>query len=98
MIKSKYIIYVSLIIILLSAFNLNNRVLGNTSNGIKVDDTFKEKNIGLNIKYLEDKKHEITIEEILSGKYSDNFIPSKKRNPGFGYTDSAYWFKNECIK
>jgi serine phosphatase RsbU (regulator of sigma subunit) len=42
---------------------------------------------------LEDKSGTITIDDILSGKYNDQFAPSPGLNPAYSQTESAYWVR-----
>ncbi|MCP4129590.1 MAG: response regulator [bacterium] len=48
-------------------------------------------NPGLMTEFLEDKDGTIPFDDILSGKYSGQFIRNTESNLNFGFTQSAYW-------
>ncbi len=49
--------------------------------------------LGQYLSILEDKKGSLTISDVSSEKMSQQFIPSDKDFPGFGFTASTYWLK-----
>jgi serine phosphatase RsbU (regulator of sigma subunit) len=49
--------------------------------------------INKSIYYFEDKKSQLSFEEIGKPEFASNFIPSTKKNLNFGYTHSTYWVK-----
>ena len=61
---------------------------------IRVDESFKEKEIDTHLEYLEDKDARYTIENI---SQMDNDSIQWKKSPGdglsFGYTESIYWVR-----
>ena len=50
-------------------------------------------NLSPQIEILEDKNHDITLDEINEGQYDDAFFLFEGDIPSFGYTTSAYWAK-----
>ncbi len=58
---------------------------------IVLTDNVDRYEIGKHVKYLVDKKHELTIEDILQKE--SEFIESHDSVPNFGYTDASYWIK-----
>jgi len=51
--------------------------------------------MGLHLELLEDPTSELTIEDVTSSAYDDQFIPSQAAVPNFGYTTSAIWARFE---
>lgn len=49
--------------------------------------------LGLHLDILEDKSGKWTIEEVSSPEFTENWLPSQKDVPNFGYTESAYWVR-----
>ncbi|MBF0103048.1 MAG: response regulator, partial [Desulfobacterales bacterium] len=49
--------------------------------------------IGLYMDILEDKDGKLTIDDILSPEFNGNWIPSKSKEPTYGFTNSAYWVR-----
>jgi signal transduction histidine kinase/PAS domain-containing protein len=47
--------------------------------------------LGLHLEILEDPSGQLTIEQVSSPEYADQFSPNLQKTPNFGYTDSAYW-------
>ena len=58
---------------------------------IEITPEFTEKTIGLDLSILEDHNAHLTLQDIRSAEYANQFTPSKDPNPNFGYTKSAYW-------
>lgn len=46
-----------------------------------------------NLDILEDKTGTLTITDVTSSRYSQEFKPSRQQIPNFGITDSAFWFR-----
>ncbi|NJN82562.1 MAG: PAS domain-containing protein, partial [Caldilineaceae bacterium] len=49
--------------------------------------------LGLYLEILEDPSGELTIEEVRSPAFDDQFTPSLAEVPNFGFSDSAYWVR-----
>jgi hypothetical protein len=49
--------------------------------------------LGMHLELLEDPGGELTIEDVTSPEYADQFSPSVDEVPNFGFTDSAYWVR-----
>ena len=49
--------------------------------------------LGLHLEILEDPTGELTIEEVTSPEYAEQFLPSEHEVPNFGFTDSVYWVR-----
>src|SRR5699024_2111731 len=45
------------------------------------------------IEILEDEMNDLTIEDVSSGLYDDDFFKYNGNIPSFGYTSSSYWTK-----
>ena len=58
---------------------------------IVIDDQFTERTIGLNLSILEDPTAQLTLQDVRGTELANQFTPSTKENPGFGFTKSAYW-------
>ncbi len=58
--------------------------------------------LGLHLEILEDPSSKLTIEDVTSPEYSQQFAQNQKTTPNFGYTQSAYWVRfrvrNEASK
>ena len=51
--------------------------------------------IGRQLRYFEDAFAAQTICTVFRSGIQSQFLPSKEESPGFGYAQSAYWFKAE---
>jgi PAS domain S-box-containing protein len=49
--------------------------------------------LGLHLEILEDPNGELTIDQVASPKFDDQFTPSQVEVPNYGYTNSAYWVR-----
>jgi PAS domain S-box-containing protein len=49
--------------------------------------------LGQHMETLEDPGGTLTIQDVSSPGYSDQFVPSHKESPTFGYTSSVYWVR-----
>ena len=49
--------------------------------------------LGLKIDLLEDESKKLTIKDILSSKYANQFKKSKKEVPSFGFKKANFWAK-----
>ncbi len=65
--------------------------LSDSSNIINLSDRQEFYNLNRNLRFLEDKNKNFTIEQVSSPEFSQQFQPSKIDPPNFGYTSSAYW-------
>lgn len=52
-----------------------------------------ESKINLNLDILEDKTQKLTIEDITSSEYFNQFFPNTKEVPNFGYSESNFWVR-----
>ncbi len=58
-----------------------------------IDDNTEAISLGRLFVYQEDKKSELTIDNIEKPANASSFLPSNKKDFTFGFTPSAYWFK-----
>ena len=58
-----------------------------------IDENTEEISLGRLFIYQEDKKKEITIDNVEKGVHLTSFLPSDRKDFNFGFTASAYWFK-----
>jgi signal transduction histidine kinase len=49
--------------------------------------------LGKEIEILEDKKGDLTIDDITNPEISERFFPSDEEEPSFGFTSSVYWVR-----
>lgn len=49
--------------------------------------------LGLSLEILEDPSRELTIEDVTSPEYADQFLPSQVDVPNLGFSDSAFWVR-----
>lgn len=62
-------------------------------NTVILTDEQGEYPLGLYLEILEDPSGQLTIEQVSSSDYDDQFIPSQEKVPNFGYTNSVYWVR-----
>jgi signal transduction histidine kinase len=62
-----------------------------TQPAIVIDDQFTERTIGLDLSFLEDPTAKLTLQDVRGAELANQFTPSTKPNPSFGFTKSAYW-------
>lgn len=68
--------------------------LSNSDNAIiKLSDRQEAYELSERLEFLEDKDSNLTIEQISSPEFSNQFKHSDRRPPNFGYTSSTYWGK-----
>jgi len=67
--------------------------LSSAANSIIISDKLSYLVIGKNADYYIDKSGSLTIQDISSDRYRDQFLPIKKENPSFGYSHATYWFR-----
>lgn len=48
---------------------------------------------GRHLSYLEDAGAQLRIEDIIQRPHAAAFLPAPSSTPGFGFSDSAYWFR-----
>jgi len=60
---------------------------------IILNESVKEYPIGLHVDILEDPSGQLTLEEVLSEKVAQGFVPSEDEIPNYGITTSAYWVR-----
>ncbi|MHA6251745.1 7TM diverse intracellular signaling domain-containing protein [Oceanobacillus sp. CAU 1775] len=65
----------------------------NASPSFILEPDTSELHLSPHLEILEDKHQELTIDEISSGKYDDDFFSFDGKVPNFGYTNSTYWTK-----
>ena len=49
--------------------------------------------LGEYVEYLEDKGGAWSVSDVASPSFSRRFVPSEKKMPNFGFTNSAYWIR-----
>ena len=81
----------ALIALLLAALALCHTAAFATQAAIVIDAHFTERVIGLDLAILEDSTARLTLDDVRSAKYANQFAPSNTQNPSFGFTKSAYW-------
>jgi two-component system NtrC family sensor kinase len=64
---------------------------------VLIDDKTGYIDLGLALDYLEDPTGDLSIGEVRSVPISEQFKPSERATPGFGFTPSAYWFRVELV-
>ena len=57
-----------------------------------VDDATGELSLGMHLKYFEDPRGALTVDDVLKPEVSARFVKSQVATPNFGYTESVYWF------
>jgi PAS domain S-box-containing protein len=62
-------------------------------NTVILTDEQGEYPLGLYLEILEDPSRQLTIEQLSSSDYDDQFVPSQEKVPNFGYTNSVYWVR-----
>ena len=80
-----------LLTLLLATLALCHTAVFAAEPAIVIDDQFTERTIGLDLSILEDPTAQLTLQDIRSAEFANQFTPSTKPNPSFGYTKSAYW-------
>ena len=73
----------------------------NSAEQLVLTDEQEEYPLGLHLELLEDPGGGLTITDVSSPEFNDQFTPSEVTVPNYGYTDSAYWVRihldNETI-
>ena len=67
------------------------------ASSITLSDSVGEYPIGLLMDIYEDVEGNLTIDDISSKRYDNQFTPSKSSRPGFGFTKSVYWVRFRVI-
>lgn len=49
--------------------------------------------LGHHVSYLQDPAGALSLEDVMSGRFDNAFIPNTSASPNFGFTDSTYWFR-----
>ena len=80
----KLIIYS--IFLVLGTFSANSKTL-------ILNDLTKSIKLGKYLSILEDKKGELSFDDILKGNHSQKYITTKKDSPNMGFTFSTFWVK-----
>ena len=65
----------------------------NAQDEILLHAEFSEINIGNKIQILEDSDKSIAFDDIISGKYENNFQNSTREIPFFDYQNKSYWIR-----
>ncbi|MBF0120768.1 MAG: response regulator [Desulfobacterales bacterium] len=84
---NKFIIFFMFIILPNIAFSLEK------APPLILDDSKSVYSIGLYLDILEDKKGELTIDDVTIPPFSEDFVKSSWEVPNLGYTNSIYWIK-----
>ena len=74
------------IFLVLGSFSVNAKTL-------VLDDKTKSVKIGKYLSILEDKKGDLTFDDILKGNHPQKYITTKKDSPNMGFTFSTFWVK-----
>jgi hypothetical protein len=72
---------------------LNLTTYVHAQNTLILTDEQGEYPLGLYLEILEDPSGQLTIEQVTSSDYDDQFVPSQEKVPNFGYTNSVYWVR-----
>ncbi len=80
-------------LLLLVFFLLNFSTISAQQKAAVIDENTEEISLGRLFVYQEDKKSELTIDNIEKPVNASSFLPSDKKDFNFGFTPSAYWFK-----
>jgi diguanylate cyclase (GGDEF)-like protein len=59
--------------------------------GVTVDDRTQRYELGTYLQFLKDSENKLTIEDVSSDAFSQQFFVSKWNPPSFGYTKFTYW-------
>ena len=83
-------LWIAFLLILISVSLARAQSANGTGTGpvILTDDAEKYP-LGLHLEILEDPGGQLTIEEVTSPAYADQFVPSLDEAPNFGFTDSS---------
>jgi len=74
-------------------FTLNSPSIANLEHDVILTVQHSEYPLGTHLEYFEDPTGKLTIEEVSQPIYNQQFIPSQKKVPKFGYTNSSYWVR-----
>ncbi|NJL88672.1 MAG: EAL domain-containing protein [Coleofasciculaceae cyanobacterium SM2_1_6] len=58
---------------------------------VTIDDRIQRYDLGTYLQFLKDSDKNLTIEDVSSPAFSQQFFPSKWNPPSFGYTNFTYW-------
>ncbi len=91
--NKNYMILIYLIILFLMIIIFHSRVNASI-NYLKLENKqLQGQYIGEKIEYLEDTRRVITIKDIISGEYDEEFIHTNDETLSFGYSTAHYWFR-----
>ena len=79
--------------LLLSHFSQTKQVETPTnkqSRPVLLNNNTVEYNINLNLDILEDESHQLTIEDVTSPEYANQFISNNQEVPNLGYSESNF--------
>jgi hypothetical protein len=65
---------------------------------VVLTDNVGEYPLGLHLELLEDPGGQLTIDDVTSAAHADEFVPSQREIPDFGYITSAYWVRFRAQK
>ena len=74
-------------------FTLLMSLISNAAALIEIDRNTQKLVVGTSITYLADIDGKLRLEDILSNKYQQHFLPSTNKALNFGFTDTTYWIK-----
>ena len=61
--------------------------------GLALRDGVGKYELGRHLSYLEDRSGRLRIEDVMGAAVAQRFTPSQSERLGFGFTDSAYWYR-----
>ncbi|KPA18808.1 membrane protein containing Diverse 7TM receptor, extracellular region 2 [Candidatus Magnetomorum sp. HK-1] len=91
-----FFVYVFFCIPLESYFQhdiLAQSIFSNDTQIIEINDNTSYLNLGYNIQYLEDRKHNIQISDIISGRMEGKFFNNNSDIINLGFSKSTYWIR-----
>ncbi|MDJ0765746.1 MAG: 7TM diverse intracellular signaling domain-containing protein [Myxococcota bacterium] len=60
---------------------------------IPLDETLTKIPVGLHLDYIEDKDHQLSLNDVQSDAVAERWLSSDKATLGFGHSKSAYWVR-----
>ncbi|NQZ09722.1 MAG: response regulator [Algicola sp.] len=60
---------------------------------LQLDPSTGQYPLGLKVELLQDKKGDLTLQQVLSGDRAKQFVRSTQKVPNFAYTDATWWAK-----
>jgi len=76
-------------------FMTTNNVSAKNSDPILLDDSTKKEDMYSAIEIIKDRKRALTIDDVVSGSYDDNFLPAHDIRQKKGFFETANWLRFE---